>query len=146
MILALLALHLIGASLWVGGHLILALGILPQALREGSTKRILEFEARFKMLGHSALGIQLLTGIELARRLQPKMGEWFSFGSPLDRTIFAKLVVLGLTLLLAIHMKKKVMPTAGDDPKKLATHIRVVTVLALLLLVLGASFKTRMFL
>lgn len=146
MILTLLVLHLIGASLWVGGHLILALGILPQALREGSAKRILDFEARFKMLGHSALAIQLITGIELARRLQPKMGAWFSFETPLDRTIFAKLVVLTLTLILAIHMKKKVMPGAGEDPKKLAMHIRVVTLLALLLLVFGASFKNGMFL
>ncbi|HHI81041.1 MAG TPA: copper resistance protein CopD [Planctomycetes bacterium] len=141
MMLTLLVLHLIGATLWVGGHLILALGILPQALREGSAKRILDFEARFKLLGHSALVIQILTGIEMARRMQPKMGEWFSFGSSLDRTIFAKLVLLGLTLVLAVHMKKRVLPGAGDDPRKLAMHVRVVTVLALGLLVLGASFK-----
>lgn len=29
----LLFLHLLGAAIWVGGHLVLALGILPGALR-----------------------------------------------------------------------------------------------------------------
>ena len=39
-----LFLHVLGATVWTGGHLVLALGILPQVLRERSPERLLAFE------------------------------------------------------------------------------------------------------
>ena len=40
----LIALHLIGAAVWIGGHLVLATTILPRALRNRDPSIILDFE------------------------------------------------------------------------------------------------------
>jgi hypothetical protein len=40
----LIALHLVGASVWIGGHLVLATTILPRALRNRDPAIILDFE------------------------------------------------------------------------------------------------------
>ncbi|WKZ66749.1 MAG: hypothetical protein QY325_02230 [Flavobacteriales bacterium] len=40
----LLILHLLGASIWVGGHLVLLLTVLPGALKARDAERILAFE------------------------------------------------------------------------------------------------------
>ena len=61
-----LCLHILGATIWAGGHLVLALSILPSALKEKNAEIILEFEKRFEKVGLPALGTQLLTGLWLA--------------------------------------------------------------------------------
>ncbi|WP_257791643.1 hypothetical protein [Solilutibacter oculi] len=40
-------LHLLGASVWVGGHLVLALGVLPGVLRQRDVAMLLAFESRY---------------------------------------------------------------------------------------------------
>lgn len=42
-----LLLHLLGASVWVGGHLVLALGVLPGVLRQRDVAMLLAFESRY---------------------------------------------------------------------------------------------------
>ncbi len=61
----LLFLHLIGASIWLGGHLILALKILPPAWRARDPAPIRAFEERYEALGLPALLLQVITGIWL---------------------------------------------------------------------------------
>ena len=63
----LLFLHVMGACIWVGGHLYLVVKILPQAVREQNTQRILDFEGSFEKLGMSALVVQVLTGLYRGR-------------------------------------------------------------------------------
>jgi uncharacterized membrane protein len=57
--------HLLGACVWVGGHLILSLSVLPKALKAKNTKVITEFENSFEKIGIPALLIQVLTGVFL---------------------------------------------------------------------------------
>ena len=47
----LIALHLVGASVWIGGHLVLATTILPRALRNRDPSIILDFEKGFERIG-----------------------------------------------------------------------------------------------
>ncbi|MBF3283866.1 copper transporter, partial [Pseudomonas aeruginosa] len=51
----LLFLHLLGAAIWVGGHLVLALGILPGALRRRDPQAIRAFEQVYERIGIPAL-------------------------------------------------------------------------------------------
>ena len=46
----LLVLHLLGAAIWTGGHLILTFGVLPSALK--ATRHRSPFEHRFERLGY----------------------------------------------------------------------------------------------
>src|SRR5690606_20893780 len=53
-----LSLHVLGATVWAGGHLTLALTILPKALRDERAAAVSEFEQRFERIGLPALAIQ----------------------------------------------------------------------------------------
>lgn len=63
--------HALAATVWTGGHLVLDLGILPRALREGRAERIRSFEESFEPLGLSALAIQVLSGLGMAWLYRP---------------------------------------------------------------------------
>lgn len=47
----LIALHLVGASVWISGHLVLATTLLPGALRNRDPSIILDFENGFERIG-----------------------------------------------------------------------------------------------
>src|SRR5256885_1975814 len=89
-----LCLHVIGACVWVGGHLVLATRVLPRALREKKAAIIQEFEHGYEQIGMPALGVQILTGLWLAHRFfVDAPGGWFGSTGP-ARVIQLKLVFL----------------------------------------------------
>ena len=136
-----LSLHILGASVWAGGHLVLAVSILPRALRERRAASVSEFEQRFERLGLPALGIQIATGLWLAERLLGAPGQWF-VSDPVARTVQVKLGLLALTLALAVHARLRVVPKLADHTlPTLAWHIRIVTGAAVLLVLAGASIR-----
>lgn len=138
-----LCLHILGATVWVGGHLTLALTILPGALREGTAGPVQEFERRFERIGLPALAIQILSGIWLARNLLGSPSNWFD-DSPIARVVQVKLGLLLLTLLLAIHARLRVIPKLSDETlQTLAWHIRLVTLAAVLFALAGVSIRFR---
>ena len=53
-----LSIHIIGATIWAGGHLVLALSILPDALKKKDASIILDYEKRFEKIGLAALKAQ----------------------------------------------------------------------------------------
>ncbi len=136
-----LSLHILGAAVWAGGHLVLAVTILPGALRERRAATVSEFEQRFERVGLPALGVQVVTGIWLAERLLGAPGNWFA-GDALARTVQVKLGLLALTLALAVHARFRVIPKLADDTlPTLAWHIRIVTLAAVLFVLAGASIR-----
>ena len=136
-----LALHILGATIWAGGHLVLAVTILPRALREGSAAPVREFEQSFERIGLPALAIQILTGLWLAHHLLGPPGNWFH-DNPIAHIVQVKLGLLALTLGLAIHARYRVIPTLTDDTlPALAWHIRLVTIAAVILILAGASIR-----
>ena len=54
----LLLLHVLAATIWTGGHLVLALTVLPRVLRERSPAELLRFESAYERIGLPALGVQ----------------------------------------------------------------------------------------
>ena len=72
-----LSLHILGATIWAGGHLVLALTILPDALRQQRAAIVSQFEQRFERIGLPALGVQIVTGLWLAEHLLGSPDHWF---------------------------------------------------------------------
>ena len=136
-----LALHILGATIWAGGHLVLATTILPRALREHRAAPVSDFEQSFERIGLPALAVQILTGLWLAHHLLGAPGNWFN-DNPIAHIVQIKLGLLALTLALAIHARYRVIPKLSDDTlPTLAWHIRLVTIAAVLFVLAGASIR-----
>lgn len=136
----LLFLHLLGASVWVGGHLILALKILPPAWRARDPAPIRAFEQRYEALGIPALLLQVVTGLWLASYWLPP-SEWFS-DNPLARLLQLKLALLGLTLMLGVHARLRLIPRLNaDNLSALGLHILAITLTSLALVWVGVSLR-----
>jgi putative copper export protein len=136
-----LALHLLGATVWVGGHLTLALTILPRALEQERASIVSEFEQRFERIGLPALAVQVLTGLWLAEHLLGAPQNWFD-DTPTARVVQVKLALLAATVALALHARLRVIPALSDETlRTLAWHIRLVTLAAVLLVLAGVSIR-----
>ena len=136
-----LSLHLIGATIWVGGHITLAVTILPRALRARRASIVSDFEGSFERVGLPALATQIVTGLWLAHHLLGSPDHWFG-ANPVARVVQVKLGLLALTLGLALHARFRVIPRLDDDTlPTLAWHIRIVTLAAVVFVLAGASIR-----
>jgi putative copper export protein len=141
-----LLLHLLGATVWTGGHLLLALVILPRALRQRDVEGIRSFEHAFEKIGIPALLVQIASGLWLAHRMLPDVSAWFQWNHPFARLILLKLSLLALTALLAADARLRIIPRLGPhNLHSLAWHIIPVTVISVLFVVVGVSFRTGWF-
>lgn len=139
----LLFLHILGATIWTGGHLVLAVTVLPRAVRSRSPEILLQFESGFEKLGIPALIIQVITGVWLAYLRIPSVTSWFALDNLVSRLITGKLVLLLLTIMLAAHARIRIIPRLSNTNLNfLAYHIIAVTFISLLFVVLGVSFRT----
>ena len=137
----LLSLHILGATIWAGGHLVLAVTILPEALRQHRAATVREFERRFERIGLPALAVQIVTGVWLAQRLLRSPDHWLE-GNSVARTVQVKLGLLVVTVGLAVHARFRVIPKLSDATlPTLAWHIRLVTLAAVLFVLAGASIR-----
>lgn len=139
----LLATHLLCATIWTGGHIVLSAVILPGVLRDRSPERLLAFESAYEKVAMPALIIQVVTGLMLAYHLVPNVSLWFDVSNPLSKGILAKLSLLALTFIFAIDARLRVIPHLSEDNLiDMALHIIPVTIFSILLVVVGVSFRT----
>ena len=139
----LLLLHILAATVWTGGHLVLAVTILPRALREKDLEFLSRFESGFERIGIPALLVQVTTGLWLAHNMIPDVGQWLQFGNPFSRLISIKLILLALTALLAVDARLRIIPRLSEDNiVSLAFHIIPVTAVSVLFVFVGVSFRT----
>jgi len=138
-----LLLHVLGAAIWTGGHLVLALAIVPRALRNKDPRIILEFESGYEKVGMPALIVQVVTGFWLAHSLMPDWLRWFSADDAISRLILVKIAILVLTVILAAHARLRIIPRLeAGNLNLLAGHIIAVTLLAVLFVAAGLGFRT----
>jgi len=139
----LILVHVLGATIWTGGHLVLAATVLPRALRARDAGILQRFEEGFERVGIPALIAQVITGILLAMHHAPDMASWFAFDSRVGTLVFVKLVLLAATLGLALHARLRVLPELDAERLPLlAWHIVPVTVISVLLVVVGVAIRT----
>jgi hypothetical protein len=136
-----LTLHILGASIWAGGHLVLSASILPRALRERRAQLILDFEHGYERIGLPALLVQVITGLWLAHLRLGPVSAWFA-NNPLAHVVQIKLGLLAGTIALALHARLKLIPRLTDATlPTLALHIVAVTTLAVLFVIAGVAFR-----
>lgn len=126
----LLIIHLLSATVWVGGHLYLVTCLLPGVLKRKDAKRLLAFEKSFEPLGIPALILLVVTGFWMAIQLGVGFSDLFSFSFPIERVVSIKLILLIVTVLFAISAQTRVIPKLRKSPKKLpemAVHAICVT-------------------
>jgi putative copper export protein len=131
-------LHLLGASIWVGGHLILASRYVPEVLKTSNTELLKSFEQRYEKIGIPALLVQVATGVALAWLKGVPPWRWFHFHSGIEILVSYKLILLLATLALGLHARLVLIPSLNSKTlRALAWHVRLVTLLAVLLLMIG---------
>lgn len=137
-----LIIHLLSATIWVGGHLLLAIRYLPTALKHKDTQVISNFEKKFEPLGLSALLLLVITGLLMAYTYGVDMQLWFSFSNPIEKIVSIKLVLLFVTLALALHARLFIIPKLSpQNIVSMTFHILLITAIGVAMLVLGASVR-----
>jgi putative copper export protein len=138
-----LFLHILGATVWTGGHLVLSLTVLPRALRQRDPDVLRNFEAGYERIGLPALLIQVVTGLWLAHRIAPRLADWFSFTTVASTHVSLKLLLLLLTVMLAMHARLRLIPKLTERTIwVLAWHVIAVTVVAVLSVLVGVGIRT----
>ena len=132
--------HILAATIWTGGHIILSLLILPKALRAKDPEILMEFENGFEKIGMPALFLQVASGLWLVYQLVPEVSTWFSFADHTVTMIALKLIVLGITAAFALNARLRVVPKLTADTLVLfAWHIVPVTILSVCFVILGVG-------
>ncbi len=141
-----LLVHVLAATIWTGGHLVLAIAILPRVLRERSPARLLDFESAYERVGIPALFVQVATGLWLAHRMVPEPSRWLSFADPVATLVGVKLLLLATTVGFALDARLRLIPKLSEkNLTALAWHIVPVTIVSVLFVVVGVSFRTGWF-
>ena len=99
----LLILHLVAASIWVGGHLFLSIRFLPEAIKTKDVSIIRNFKNKFEPIGMPALIISILTGLLMAYDYGVPFAKWFSFSNGIEKVVALKLILLFFTVALAVN-------------------------------------------
>ena len=140
-----LILHLIAATIWVGGHLVLAIGYLPKALKRKDFSYIGNFEKTYEPIGMPSLVVLVITGILMAYDYNAGLSSWFSFATPIERVVSLKLTCLLTSICFAISAQTRVLPKLrkGQLNKlpEMAVHIICVTLIGVVMVVLGSLVK-----
>jgi putative copper export protein len=137
-----LIIHLLAATVWVGGHLILLLIYVPKAKKSNSLDGISFFRKNFENIGIPALILLLITGVLLAYDYDVSIDKWFQFKGGIERIVSIKLLLFISTLILAISATKFIFPRLKNQPKPiLYVFIILVTSIAVIMLVLGSLIR-----
>lgn len=137
-----LLLHILAATVWTGGHLVLATTILPRALAARDPAILLAFESAYERVGMPALLVQVVTGLWMAHTMLPDLAAWFSAASPPSRLIAFKLVLLATTAAMAVDARFRIIPKlSAETLPVMARRIRLVTAVSVLFVLVGVSFR-----
>lgn len=141
----LLIIHLLSATVWVGGHLLICLGYLPQAMKEKNPQIILNYEKKYEPIGMTSLVLLVITGILMAYQYGVSIEYWFQFSTPIEKVVSSKLVLLLLTVAFALSAQFRVLPKlnkgAVEKLPEMAFHIISVTTIGVLMLIFGSFIR-----
>lgn len=140
----LLIIHLISATIWVGGHLYMTIRLLPGILKHKDVESLLHFEKKYEPLGMPSLVLLLLTGFWMSFQFGIQWKDLFNFSTPVERVVSIKLLLLIATLGLALSARLRIFPKLKKSPEKLpelAIHAVGVTLIGVTMLILGSFIR-----
>ncbi|HRG17853.1 MAG TPA: copper resistance protein CopD [Flavobacterium lutivivi] len=137
-----LIIHLLAATIWVGGHLILLLRYVPKAIKTKSLDELSVFRKNFEPVGMPSLFVLIVTGIIMAYDYNVTIEKWFSFDNSMEKIVSIKLILLFISLILAFITIKFVLPSIDKlSPFLLYFIIFLVTTIAVTMLILGSLVR-----
>ncbi|POS03114.1 hypothetical protein Q361_101221 [Flavobacterium croceum DSM 17960] len=137
-----LIIHLLAATIWVGGHLILLLRYVPKAIKTKSLEELSAFRKNFEPVGMPSLFILIVTGIIMAYNYNVTIEKWFLFENAIEKIVSIKLILLFVSLTLAFITIKFVLPSIDKlSPFLLYFIIFLVTTIAVMMLILGSLVR-----
>ena len=143
MLTIILLLHILSATIWVGGYLMLSLSSLPKTLKNKSSENIAQLKTDYNKISIHILIFQLLTGLWLAYHFVPDISAWFSFKIIYSHLIVGKFSLLVITFLLAIYGRSKLLPKLNENNlMSITINIMVITILSISFVFIGMMFKT----
>ncbi len=138
----LLIIHLICATIWVGGHLFLAVRILPKALKEKNVSLLKSFKNSYEPFGMPSLILLVITGILMAYNYNVTFNTWFSFSNGIERVVSIKLILLLITACMAVIADRFIFPKLNEkNMYKAGIFIVSVTLIGVAMLVLGSFVR-----
>lgn len=139
---ALVVLHLLAACVWLGGHVVLAYLVSPNALDGRNPDTVYRIQSLYDKIGMPSLVLQVLTGFVLAYLHTPDLAAWVAFESPMGRLIALKLVLQLVVLGLALDLRIRLFARVGSAGLgSLRLHVFVISFVSAALVFLGASFR-----
>lgn len=137
-----LIIHLLAATIWVGGHLILLLRYVPKAIKTKSLEELSVFRKNFELVGMPSLFILIITGIIMAYDYNVTIEKWFLFENAIEKIVSIKLILLFISLTLAFITIKFVLPSIDKlSPFLLYFIIFLVTTIGVTMLILGSLVR-----
>lgn len=142
----LLLLHLLGATIWTGGHLVLVGAVLPQVLRNKDLDYLLRFEGGYERVGMPALVLQVVTGLWMITLMVPDLGLMLDYAMELPfRYYWYKLGLLALIVCLALSARFRVIPHLEAGEKRylpqMAAHMIAVTIASVAFVIVGVGLR-----
>lgn len=132
--------HVLGATIWIGGHLLLCVRYLPEALKNKDPEIIKAFEKKYEIIGLPSLLIQVVTGIWMA--ISVYHVNLFGFANPIETAVSIKLILLVVIILLALEVRLIILPRiTKENLWWLASHIVAVTFVSVLFLYYGVTIR-----
>jgi putative copper export protein len=134
--------HVLAATVWTGGHLVLASTVLPRALAAQDPRILIEFESGFERIGMPALAIQVVSGLWMAHLLAPDFSTWLSANTLQGKLIMLKLILLAVTVLTALEARFRIIPNlSASTLPAMARRIVLVTIASVAFVIVGVSFR-----
>lgn len=131
--------HLLAATVWIGGHLFLAIRYLPEAMKKKDASVLINFKDKFEPVGLPSLLTLLITGILMAYHYDVTFTHWFSFSNGIEKVVSTKLLLLFISVGMAINAQLFVFPKIkSDNLRPVAFQIIAITVIGVAMLVLGS--------
>ena len=140
-----IVLHVLAATVWTGGHLALVFMFLIPAIKSKKTIELLDFEDKYEPIGMPALLILVITGIYQSYIFIPDLSKWFDFSNHYSSHFSAKIIMVLMIVALALDMKLRVMKQKEINLFCFSWHVFVVTILSVLLVIVGLSFRLNIF-
>lgn len=137
-----LIIHLLAATIWVGGHLLLAICYLPTALKKNDPGIILNFEKKFETLGMCSLVLLIMSGTWMAYDFGITLKTWFNFSNGFETVVSIKLILLFCTFICAVIAQSYIIPNLNkNNLNRIAIIILIVTLIGIAMLVLGSTLR-----
>jgi putative copper export protein len=130
-------LHVLFATVWVGGHITLLMAYGAE-LRRGMTNPLLDFEHRYEKIGLPSLIFAAATGVAM---LYVGWGKW-------PMAAYIKMGLFVLLILVALHARLRLIPRLkrGENVGGLLLlHIVTVTAISVGFVVLGSAIRFGLF-